>query len=446
MEADKNKDVAIYSDTVSRMAAHWPMLDALMSGTLAMRQAGRLFLPQWPNEDGESYLSRISVSSLYPAFSRTVKVMAAKPFSDSVLIGHDLPSKIQEIYGDCDQLGTGIEEYFADLMIDCLSHGLAGVYVDYSGMELARTVAEEKALGYRPCFKAYKCSSILGFKLKNNNLAQLRLKENVQIPDGEFLEKSVEQIRVLEPGKWTTYRKNEKLEWVEHESGFTTLRKIPFVFFYGLKEGFGVGASPLIDLAYMNVDHWQSSSDQQNILHVARVPVLFAKGFRSDESIIVGASTATVASSMEASLQWVEHSGRAISAGRDAILDLEGRMIAAGAELIVKRSGNITATQVSSEDNSNASILKNIVEEFEDSIRSCLCLAAEQVGIVDYSPEVQLFKNFTPSSSDSVAAILQSHSQQIITTAEARAELAGIGLFSMIDAEASAVNPVETTQ
>jgi hypothetical protein len=35
-----------------------------------------------------------------------------------------------------------------------------------------------------------------------------------------------------------------------------------------------MGISPLRDLAYLNVKHWQSQSDQDTILHVARVPIL----------------------------------------------------------------------------------------------------------------------------------------------------------------------------
>jgi hypothetical protein len=48
---------------------------------------------------------------------------------------------------------------------------------------------------------------------------------------------------------------------------------IPFVPLYGWRR-LHVGISPLRDLAYLNVKHWQSQSDQDTILHVARVPIL----------------------------------------------------------------------------------------------------------------------------------------------------------------------------
>jgi hypothetical protein len=49
---------------------------------------------------------------------------------------------------------------------------------------------------------------------------------------------------------------------------------IPFVPLYGTRLAFMMGISPLRDVAYLNVKHWQSQSDQDTILHVARVPIL----------------------------------------------------------------------------------------------------------------------------------------------------------------------------
>jgi hypothetical protein len=39
----------------------------------------------------------------------------------------------------------------------------------------------------------------------------------------------VEQVRVLEPGRWATYRQNEKKDWVLFNEGTTSLNSIPFV-------------------------------------------------------------------------------------------------------------------------------------------------------------------------------------------------------------------------
>lgn len=41
------------------------------------------------------------------------------------------------------------------------------------------------------------------------------------------------------------------------------------------------GKPPLIELAHLNVKHWQSQSDQDNILHVIRVPILVRIGIQT---------------------------------------------------------------------------------------------------------------------------------------------------------------------
>ena len=177
-------------------------------------------------------------------------------------------------------------------------------------------------------------------------------------------------------------------------SGSLGVDVVPFVFFYGLREDFGIGKPPLLELAHMNIEHWQSASDQQNILHVARVPLLFARGFGATDKIVVGSKAATVAEDAKAELKFVEHSGAAIESGRQSIRDLEDRMRQVGAELLTERQGELTATEVNSRDEDNRSIMQKISEEFEAGFESCLALMALWAGDKTADPKVELHKGF----------------------------------------------------
>jgi len=53
---------------VDAMAKEWPIIDALLGGTPAMRAAGELFLPRRTLEDPKDYEARLSTSTLFPAF------------------------------------------------------------------------------------------------------------------------------------------------------------------------------------------------------------------------------------------------------------------------------------------------------------------------------------------------------------------------------------------
>ena len=388
------KTVRSESEAVSAMGTQWPMILALLSGTSAMRKGTTKYLPQWPNEQAESYASRLATATLYPAFSRTVEVMASKPFSKPVAIDEGTPPRIIEWLDDVDLSGRNLHAFAADVMLDCISYGLSGVLVDYPQASQVRTRADEMVTGVRPYFAHYKPQSILGWKSTKRNgqemLTQVRLLESVEEDDGEFGTKQVEQVRVLEPGLWFVYRKLGD-NWVVYEEGTTTLTEIPFVFFYGIRKSFGIGVAPLLELAFQNVEHWQSLSDQQTILHVARVPILVTVG-ADNTSITVGASSA-VGLPVGADMRFVEHSGQAIEAGRKSLLDLEERMRQTGAELLVLKPGDITATQVTSENEANRCTLQKIVEVFEDCMDQCLQYMADWVGEAE-GGSVSLFTDF----------------------------------------------------
>lgn len=395
-------DVDDRSPAVEAMAQAWPMIDALTAGTAAMRRGGRAFLPKWPNESDASYTTRLATATLFPAFARTASVMAAKPFAKPLGIDEaTIPAPVRAFLDDVDLYGTDLQPYVADIFLACMLTGLAGVLVDYPPAADVRTRADEQIAGTRPYFTTYPAASILGWKARRSAagsyLTQLRLEENISEPDGEFGEKTIKQVRVLTPGAWQVWRKSRDVTgrevWAVWLDGTTTLDKVPFVFFYGLRKDFGIGAPPLLDLAHLNVEHWQSASDQQTILHVARVPILFAKGFDETDKLIIGASTAATSSNADSDLRYVEHTGAAIGAGRQSILDLEDRMRQTGAELLVQRPMTTTATQVVSETEGSRSTLQKIVEDFEESLEDCINLMGEWIG-QPTDAEVHMFKDF----------------------------------------------------
>ncbi len=374
------------SSAVAEMAENWPLLNALMAGTQGMRATGKAYLPQWPNESDGSYKTRLSTAVLHPAFSRTVQVLASKPLAKAVTLA-DTPPRVLDLLDNVDAEGRGLHAFAADIMNDCLCQGVSGVLVDYPPNVNAKTKAQELQTGARPYFVRYGPGNVLGWKAKRVNgvmqLVQLRLLESETADDGEFGETSVEQVRVLTPGAWQVWRQPDPSKpdvWAIHAEGRTTLQVIPFVFFYGVRKDYGIGLPPMLELAYQNVEHWQSSSDQQTILHVARVPILFMKGFDKASKLTVGASSAIRSESKDAEVEYVEHTGAAIAAGRQSILDLEERMRQTGAEMLVRRAGKVTATQVRGEEESSASVLHRIVEIFNESLNQCLDFMALWVG------------------------------------------------------------------
>lgn len=382
------------------MRADWALVRALLGGTAAMRAAGKSYLPQWPNEDDESYQQRVETAVLFPGYSRTVATLTGKPFSKPLTLGDDVPPKLVEYGQNIDLEGRNLHTFAADILESALGYGLGLILVDYPKRpDGVNTRAAERSLGLRPYCVHIKVGQILGWRADRVNgswsLTQFRFMEQVEEPDGEFGTSLVDQVRVLEPGSWRTYRETDK-GWVQHEEGTTTLKYIPLAVAYGQRTGFMTGRPPLMEMAFLNAAHWQSSSDQQTILHVARVPILAVTGVDEEFGGITVGTKSAVKLPKDADLKFVEHTGKAIEAGAKDLSDLEERMRQAGAELLVI-DNKLTATQVSAENAVGMCALQRIGESVEDAIDQALQFMAEWIGEAE-GGHVQLFKDYAAST------------------------------------------------
>jgi hypothetical protein len=412
------------SSEVKVMAQNWPIVEALLGGTASMRAAGESFLPKWPNEEQASYNTRLGTATLFPALGRTISVMTGKPFAKQMVLGDDVPANIVDWCDDADLQGNNLHSFSADLMSEALGYGICGVLVDFPKVGAdVKTLADERKLGVRPYLVFVRHAQILGWKAERIGgatvLTQLRIAETAEVPDGEFGTACVNRVRVLRPGSYDLWEEKEKGEYSLIESDQkTTLDVIPFVPFYGKKKGFMCGVSPLLDLAYLNVKHWQSQSDQDTILHVARVPILAMIGAEDGVALTVGASSA-VKLPQGADMKFVEHSGAAIEAGEKSLEKLEDQMITTGAELLVIKPGEQkSATQSNNEAEANKSDLQRIVESFEDSLDQVLALMAKWVR-VEQGGHASLFKDFGAATlTDASAQLIVSMQQAGLITKE----------------------------
>lgn len=412
----QTKTVATTSKAVDAMAPGWDLAAALLGGTSAMRAAGEKYLPRWPKETVDAHKARLAVSVLFPAYQRTVDTLTAKPFSKPVIVGEDVPADIRDLLEDIDLQGRNLDRFAADVMETGLGYGLCGILVDFPDATQApstaagvRTMADERAAGLRPYWVHILPAAIVGWRAAvvagKWVLRMLRLRETIEEDDGEFGTREVEQIRVLEPGVWSVHRQNEKQEWFEFQRGTTTLDSIPFVPVYGRRRGFMVATPPLVEVAHLNVAHWQSASDQQNILHVARVPILTAVNVQDSINqetgqaipweLQVGGNAAVRVNGLNASLAYVEHGGQAIGAGADDLKVLEERMRQAGAELLVIGGGANTRIEAAGENEVSMCALQRMTLALEDALDQALDYTARWLGKgEDAGGHVELYKDF----------------------------------------------------
>lgn len=391
------------TDAVKAMQADWAIVAPLMGGTTAMRAAGKALLPQYPAEEDETYKARLAVSTLLPAYSETVANMTSRVFAKPLQVLEDVPEAISALLPDVDLNGNDLSNWAVEFFRTGLAYGLCHAFVEVPRADGVRTKAEEKAAGIRPYLVMVKPEQVLGWRYDGNRLVQVRFLESVEEQADEFTASKVQQIRVLEPGSWRVFRANDKGQWALFDEGATSLAEIPLATFYAGRTGRMTARPPLLELAHMNVKHWQSQSDQDNLLHIARVPLLFMFTDDEDFTLTISAGKAT---RMPAGgdAKYVEHTGAAIDAGRQSLQDLVDEMRMAGAKLLKKdQQASKTAAQANEEAAQELSPLARMAGHCADVIAVLLQRMADYLGLpegghvelrgnfdADYAPEVSL--------------------------------------------------------
>lgn len=409
--------VSTVSPEMMKLHLEAKIIDDLLGGTKTMRDAGETYLFKMPLEEGAAYKNRLQRSTLHPALSETLSQMCGRVFFKPINTSAVNEKIKTEVLTDVDMDGNNLDVFASQWFYAALAYGVSFVLVDFTRTENAKTKADEKAQGARPYFVHITPQSVLGIKCERINgkkqLIQFRYKEYVAVDDGEFGTKLVEQINVYEIGKVRKFQlsgngKDENFLQVD-EATLTANSKplsfIPIVPFITKKtKHFMIGQPPLMELAHLNIKHWQSQSDQDNILNTVRVPLLARTGVEDDSPMRIGNSVVDLP--RDANLFYVEHTGAAIKAGQESLKELEGQMRVAGAKLLDKTILAMTDSQAREEQGKEISLLRLYANLFEDAID----LALEYVGVwlgIDETGNVEIGGNidsdFDPNTSmDSV--------------------------------------------
>ena len=371
------------------MAPRWAKIDALLGGTETMRAAGRAYLPQHCAETDRAYTERLTRCTLLNMVDMTLTSLVSRPFSAPLKLNEDIPEPVRTCLDDVDQQGTSLERFAREWFKDGVAKAYSAVLVEFPRPQeqpgRPRTMADDLRENLRPYLVDIAPENILSgsYRVENGQevLTQLRIREEVVEQQG-FAEVVKERIRVLEPGTGVVYEKrkekNSKKEtWVVIERYTYDLDFIPVVFFYSNREGFMRGRPPLTDLADLNIRHWQSTADQIAVLTVARFPMLAVSGTVDAETLTVGPNQLLSVNDPQGKFYYVEHSGKAIAAGREDTLDLEERMAEYGATFLKKRPGGATATARALDSVEITSALQDMAKGFNDALNMVLWMMAQ---------------------------------------------------------------------
>jgi hypothetical protein len=402
--------VAKRSDASEKMLTASAKGRALMGGTDAMRMAGEKFLPKFEAESHEAYRARLGGSWLFNGYRKTTRDMTGRVF-DKPVEAVEVPSSIKDMLDNVDLQGRDLSTWARDVFEDGLSGcGMTWIMVDAPPRQGVVTKAAAQSGNLRPYLVHLKIEDMLGWRVETVDnapkLTMLRVMETVneRDPADEFADVQIDQVRVLDiPGdqggrvRTRLYRKRsegaaERWEQVGDET-YSDLTEITVVPFYANRTGFWQAEPLLDDLADINIAHWQSQSDQRNILHFARVPILVRTGIDSEAApVSIGAARSMDFSAPDADVKWVEHSGQAIGAGRQDLKDLEFQMETHGLQLLAARAQSATGEALDAA--KETSQLAAIADALQDAIEQALVWMAAYAGEREAEVSVTVNKDF----------------------------------------------------
>jgi hypothetical protein len=381
---------------------------ALKGGTKTMRLEKTKFLPQEAGESDKAYQARLDRSVLLNKYWDTVKKLASEVFDEEIAKSEDSPEQLTDLFDDIDLQGNSIETFLSGVFRTGLHEGVSHVMVEYP-MVKGSTVEDHKKAGARPYWVEIKPESIIGwrFEAEDNGkpiLAQLRIKEEIEVKDGKYGVSSKERVRLYERGYWAIYEEGKNGWEIAQDDdsgkpleGKTSLSHIPLVTFMPGEKVSDMTAEPcLMGLAEINCTHWQSSSDQRNILHYARMIIYFGKQLSVDAEsgqVIFGSNRLIHSTSADADLKVVEHSGEGIEAGRNDLKDLELAMSMYGLALLMPKTGNATATEKAIDKAENDSVLGGYVKMHDSAVEQ-MCKHTCEYMKVEHTGEVKTSVDF----------------------------------------------------
>jgi hypothetical protein len=351
----ENSRVDVEGTAYKAMSGDWPLLDALKGGTKGMRNGKSEWLPEEIEEEPDDYANRLKRSFLYHGFKNALSFLAARPLSKGITIKGEelLPPQLKAIRENADKRGRTLAQYAYDMLYDGLCYGLTHDMVDYTEIPGGATHADVLDPEKRPWFIHWGAKAVIGYREAatvdgGTVLDQVRVKEERTEPDGEYGDTTRKYIREYRNTGYILHRqKDEGKDYDIADVKDMTLGEIPLHTTYFARVGSMQAEPPLQEVAELNLAHWQSYSDQRNVLRYARTGVRFGAGFSDkdqDKIESYGPAVTVFATDADAKYGWAEHSGKGAEAGRLDLKDLEERMQLLTMLTMVQRPGNMTAT------------------------------------------------------------------------------------------------------
>jgi hypothetical protein len=177
------------------------------------------------------------------------------------------------------------------------------------------------------------------------------------------------------------------------ESGEFSLGEIPLVTTYADKVDTLTSKPPLLDIAYLNLAHFQRQADLIHSLHIASQPILVLEGWDDQTKDMAVSVNYAMATQPGNKVYYVEPAASAFEAQANEIRELQMQMSSLGISTLSQQKFVAESADARRLDRIDTnSMLSSVSMDLEQALQRSFDIAARYVGIEP--PEVQLSRDF----------------------------------------------------
>lgn len=425
---DPYQSVSVYSDIQSAALADLTTIGYCNKPERFLSEASAEYIPQNCYEDSDGYQVRLSsaLSSFQPFYrylkDLTIGTALRKPLS---LSDEQSTEEWESFFRNSTLEGDSLTVFAKRLLDASIDAGLAGILVDFPRSQGAENLAQERAQKLRPYLQLINFGDILGWKSEiattqigetteyGNRLTQLRIKDSVSDSDplDEFVEISRPAVHVfdqpsaVEPVRHRLFVQkplslNSPDKWCLEEETFLSIPFIPFVPCYANTcDGFMRARPLLLDIARLNLKHWQVASDLAHSLHLTSTPSLVITGVNAvgeNGDLQVSPDRSLILADPASRADWIGAPSDGAVVMRESLKDLEHAMMTlCPVQKQEKSTTGVESAAAKKIDRAQSdAVLSLLVSNLEDALNQALAIAAVYWNIAPVS--MSLPRDFVP--------------------------------------------------
>jgi Domain of unknown function (DUF4055) len=390
----------------------WEAVDAVLAGIIGLRSAGEQYLPMEPKEDEKAYQRRLKRARFAPWYKHLRNSAIAQVLRKPIQIVADgeVPITLAADLEDIDLQGNDLNSFCRELLEEAIDHGGVAVLVDYPVVSESgnQTLADLAALKLRPYWVNLKAEEIIDARYRRiggvRMLAELRIKRAVERPIGRFGKELVYQVRhyflSAEGCNWQLWEelkgKEGEIEYVMKDYGLINLPYIPIV---PLTKFFA--EPPMLEIANLNLAHYQSWNRLGQALHIAANPRLILYGYiKTPGQEMGGVDEALIFDNASGRAEWLVAESINFEAMERDVHSIESLMKSLAVSTMTGQKNAVESGLAKQMDRVQSDALLSVLaQSLQDTIDSCLAIHCAYLG-EQRVPTCQVNRSFQISRMD----------------------------------------------